>query len=54
MVGTDPDLIYRESSRILNDADAHRSMARAGRELYGDGKAAERIADILPGALLPG
>ena len=54
MVGTDPDRIYGESSRILNDADAHRSMARAGRELYGDGKAAERIAEVMLGALLPG
>jgi UDP-N-acetylglucosamine 2-epimerase (non-hydrolysing) len=54
MVGTDPDLIYEETCRILRDSDVHGSMARAGRDLYGDGRAAERIADVLLGALLPG
>ena len=54
LVGTDPERIHDESCRILTDPDAHDAMARAGRDLYGDGKAAERIADVLLGALLPG
>ena len=46
LVGTDRDSILRESRRLLHDPDAHREMARAVNP-YGDGKAAQRIAEIL-------
>ena len=54
MVGTDPALIFKECRRILTNDEVRRSMAQAGRELYGDGRAADRITDVLVQALLPG
>ena len=46
LVGTDPDRIHGEAARLLDDAAAHRAMARATNP-YGDGRAAERIATRL-------
>lgn len=54
LVGTDPRRILGEARRILGDPAVHDAMARAGRDLYGDGRAAERITRILAEALLPG
>jgi UDP-N-acetylglucosamine 2-epimerase (non-hydrolysing) len=54
LVGTDPARIREESRRILTDDALHHAMAEAGRDLYGDGRAAERIATVLTKALLPG
>jgi UDP-N-acetylglucosamine 2-epimerase (non-hydrolysing) len=46
LVGTDPEKIVAESLRLLDDPEAYRSMI-AAHNPYGDGKAAERIADFL-------
>ena len=43
LVGTDPDRIFGEVSRLLDDPARHGMMARASNP-YGDGRAAERIA----------
>jgi UDP-N-acetylglucosamine 2-epimerase len=48
LVGTDEEAIVREASRLLSDEPARRAMV-ATRNPYGDGKAAERIADVLAG-----
>ena len=46
LVGTDPDTIVAETERLLDDPDAYTAMARAHNP-FGDGHAAERIADLL-------
>lgn len=46
LVGTDPERILREASRLLEDESAYRK-ASAHRELFGDGSAAKQIADVL-------
>jgi UDP-N-acetylglucosamine 2-epimerase (non-hydrolysing) len=46
LVGTDRAAIVREANRLLDDAAAYDAMARAHNP-YGDGKAAQRICDIL-------
>lgn len=46
LVGTDPGTIRAEALRLLGDDAAHAEMARALNP-YGDGRAAERIADAL-------
>ncbi len=46
LVGTDRAKIVRETLRLLDDPRAYRAMA-AGRNPYGDGRAAERIRSIL-------
>ena len=46
LVGTDPDEIFNNASRLLEDPDAHQAMARAANP-YGDGRAAQRIVSIL-------
>ena len=46
LVGTDTSRIVAAASTLLTDADAYARMARAVNP-YGDGRAAERIADIL-------
>lgn len=46
LVGPDFDAIVRESTRLLDDDAAYRKMAR-GVSPYGDGKAAQRIVEIL-------
>ena len=48
LVGTNPETIISEVSRLLIDNDAYNTMSRANNP-YGDGKAAERIAQILGG-----
>lgn len=48
LVGTDTDLIVSEATRLLDDPDAYSEMARAHNP-YGDGKAANRIVDVLTG-----
>lgn len=46
LVGTTEDIIYNEFSRLLNDRDAYNAMSHASNP-YGDGRACERIADVL-------
>lgn len=46
LVGTDRDRIVAETSRLLTDAAAYRTMARR-KNPYGDGKACARIVKIL-------
>jgi UDP-N-acetylglucosamine 2-epimerase (non-hydrolysing) len=46
LVGVDPDVIVRETLRLLDDEVAYDQMARAVNP-YGDGHASRRIADIL-------
>ena len=48
LVGTDEDVIYREFSRLLSDPEEYAAMSRASNP-YGDGRASERIADVLAG-----
>lgn len=50
LVGTDPGAIFREASRFLDWADTRGASAGA-RELYGDGKASERIVACLVGSM---
>jgi len=47
LVGTDPERIVAEASRLLSDASARRRMT--GPNPYGDGLASGRIADALAG-----
>lgn len=46
LVGTDEDVIYREFSRLLSDDVEYAAMSRASNP-YGDGRASERIANVL-------
>lgn len=46
VIGTDRERILAESSRLLDDSEEYRRMARAINP-YGDGKAAERIVTAL-------
>ncbi len=46
LVGTDEQVIYSNFKRLLEDPDAYAAMAEASNP-YGDGKASQRIADIL-------
>ncbi|MEH6684169.1 MAG: UDP-N-acetylglucosamine 2-epimerase (non-hydrolyzing) [Qipengyuania sp.] len=46
LVGTDPDAIVRETTRLLDDDAAYAAMARAHNP-FGDGHSAARIADLL-------
>lgn len=46
LVGTDDNLIFREIQTLLNDEDAYKTMSLAHNP-YGDGKACERICEIL-------
>jgi UDP-N-acetylglucosamine 2-epimerase (non-hydrolysing) len=46
VVGTDPDRIVAEGGRLLTDPAAHAAMV-SGRSPFGDGRAAQRIADAL-------
>jgi UDP-N-acetylglucosamine 2-epimerase (non-hydrolysing) len=53
LVGTDEDRIFSEAERLLTDEAAYAAMARAANP-YGDGQAADRIADLLAGrAIVP-
>lgn len=46
LVGTDRATVVREVERLLDDSQAYEAMARAAYP-FGDGKAAERIRDVL-------
>ena len=46
LVGTDPDVIFMETQRLLDDPSAHAAMAGAVNP-YGDGQAAARIVNAL-------
>ena len=46
LVGTDTDLIVRETMRLLDDAEAYGAMSRAENP-YGDGRASDRILDAI-------
>ncbi len=46
LAGTDEESVYREFTRLLDDESEYMRMANAVNP-YGDGKAAERIAEIL-------
>ena len=46
LVGPDHDRIVEECSRLLHQPEAYAAMAR-GASPYGDGKSAQRIADVL-------
>jgi UDP-N-acetylglucosamine 2-epimerase (non-hydrolysing) len=46
LVGTSPDRIVAEAERLLRDPAAYAEMARP-RSPFGDGHAAERIADVI-------
>lgn len=46
LVGTDCDRIVDEATRLMEDPEAYRMMSDR-RYLYGDGRAADRIADAL-------
>jgi len=45
-VGTDVETIVIETQRLLNDDGEYRRMSNVANP-YGDGKASERIVDIL-------
>ncbi len=46
LVGTDEETIYRTFKLLLESKEAYEKMSRACNP-YGDGRACERIADIL-------
>ena len=46
LVGTDSDVIYRETIRLLTDKAEYERMSRASNP-YGDGHASERIVDAI-------
>lgn len=50
IVGTDAARIVMEADTILKNSDVYQAMARKA-ELFGDGRAAERIVKILSGGL---
>ena len=49
LVGTEEERIYQEFKRLLTDQKAYQDMAKAANP-YGDGRASERIAEIITGA----
>ncbi len=53
LIGTDPELIFAEGSRLLGDPLAYEEMAKA-QNPYGDGRAAQRIVAALEHVLLGG
>ncbi len=46
LVGTDEEVIYNNFKKLLEDEESYMKMAKANNP-YGDGRACERIADIL-------
>ncbi len=46
LVGTDSEVIYRETMRLLTDSKEYDRMSKASNP-YGDGRASERIADAI-------
>ncbi|MGK2956599.1 MAG: non-hydrolyzing UDP-N-acetylglucosamine 2-epimerase [Solirubrobacterales bacterium] len=53
LVGTDPRLIFDETTTLLNDEAAYQAMSKADNP-YGDGRAAERIVAALENLYLGG
>jgi UDP-N-acetylglucosamine 2-epimerase (non-hydrolysing) len=51
LVGTNPDLIYAEGMRLIEDPIAYAEMSAASNP-YGDGRAAERIVDAIGHVIL--
>ncbi len=52
LVGTNKDLIVKESFKLLDNKDHYDQMAKAHNP-FGDGQASARIADIVENSLLP-
>ena len=46
LVGTDEEVIYQNFKQLLENEEAYAKMSNASNP-YGDGKASQRIADIL-------
>ena len=46
LTGTDEEVIYRETKRLLTDSEEYNSMSHASNP-YGDGHASERIVDAI-------
>ena len=46
LVGTDEDVIYEETKRLLTDKEHYEKMSKASNP-YGDGHASERIVDAI-------
>ena len=46
LVGTDSEVIYNETIRLLTDKEEYDRMSKASNP-YGDGHASERIADAI-------
>ncbi len=46
LVGTDENVIYEETKKLLSDQDEYNKMSKASNP-YGDGKASERIVDAI-------
>ena len=44
LVGTDEDVIYNETKKLLVDKEEYNKMSKASNS-YGDGLASERIVD---------
>jgi len=53
VVGTSEDRIVKTAERLLGDEEAYRQMARP-HTAYGDGRASQRITDILAGSGVAG
>ncbi len=51
LVGTDKDLIVQETCKLVDNTEYYESMAKAHNP-FGDGKASERIADIIEQSLV--
>ena len=46
LVGTDEDIIYQETKKLLDDQNEYEKMSKASNP-YGDGHASERIVDAI-------
>ena len=46
LVGTDEEVIYKTFTELLENKEAYEKMSKACNP-YGDGRACERIADVL-------
>ena len=46
LTGTDEEVIYNETKKLLSDKEAYNAMSHASNP-YGDGHASERIADAI-------
>jgi UDP-N-acetylglucosamine 2-epimerase (non-hydrolysing) len=47
LVGTDRVAIIEEANRLISDESRRREMGEAARQVYGDGRAAQRIAAVV-------